>query len=298
MVNYHDKDVSITHNDDESKAILEGLELIHAKKILSKEDTIVLIPNWVNPEKPHPSSGITVGTNSLRTVIRFIKDLTPKRFVIATGSGGGDTLDVMKKVGYEEIIKDEQIEFIDFNTGPYDDLTINHKIIKKLKVNKIINEKTKIISFTQLKQHEEAVMSASIKNVALSIPSTQEHGTPKKNLGIHDDLHGFIMHMAQNIKIDLSIVSGNPAMVGTGPSKGAPYHTGLVICGNNPLSTDTVCARLLGFKPQAIAYLYKLKQIGMSETEIKKINIKGLKLRDAELIFSNKVYHNNIAVDK
>jgi len=298
LMNYDLKDVSITYNEDESKAVLEGLNLIDAQSIFTNEDIVVITPNWVNKEKPHPSSGITVGTQTLRTIIQWVKARNPKRIVVATGSGGGNTIDVMREVGYESIIHDEGVEFIDFNQGPYDELIIDHHIIHSLKVNKILNEKTKLISFTQLKQHEEATMSASIKNIMLSVPSTEEHGTPKKNLGIHEDLHGFIAKMALKIPINLSIISCNPAMVGTGPSKGAPYHTGLVICGNNPISSDTIGARLLGFKPQAIAYLFQLEKANLKETDVNKISLKGIPLRDAELIFSQKVYQNNIAVDK
>ncbi len=287
-------DVAITHHDNESQAVIDGLQLIQAESLFTNEDTIVIIPNWVNNDKPHPSSGITVGPQTLKTIIKWAKSRNPKRLIIATGSGGGNTLDVMKEVLYEQIIKEEEVEFVDFNTGPYDELIIDHPIIHGLKINKIINANIKIISFTQLKQHEEATMSASIKNVMMSIPSTEEHGAPKKNLGIHEDLHGFIAKMAQKIPIQLAIISCNPAMVGTGPSKGAPYHTGLVICGNNPISCDTIGARLLGYKPQAISYLYQLTK----GADLNQINLKGIPLRDAEIIFSQKVYQNNIAIDE
>lgn len=297
-MNYDFNDVAITYNEDESRAVLEGLNCINAQSLFTNDDIVVIIPNWVNKDKPHPSSGITVGPNTLRTIIQWVKTNKPRRIIIATGSGGGDTLAVMQAVGYDKIIQEEGIEFIDFNKGPYDELVIDHPIIHSLKINKILNEKIKLISFTQLKQHEESTMSASIKNVMLSIPSTEEHGTPKKNLGIHKDLHGFISKMALKIRIDLSIISCNPAMVGTGPSKGIPFHTGLVICGNNPVSSDTIAARFLGFKPQGIHYLYQLEKENMKESNVNKINIKGLSLRDAELIFSQKVYHNNIAIDK
>lgn len=294
---YNTCNVSICHNEDESEALLEGLKLINAERLITNDDIVMIVPNWVNADKPHPSSGITVGTNTLRTLIQWVKSLQPKKVVIATGSGGGNTLEVMQKVGYDKIIDEEKCEFVDFNTGPYEELKINHHIITKLKVNRVLFEKTKLISFTQLKQHEESTMSASIKNVMMSIPSTEEHGAPKKDKGIHQDLHGFIAKMAEKVKIDLAIVSCNPAMVGTGPIKGIPFHTGLVICGDNPISTDTIGARLLGFKPQGVGYLYLLEQQGLIETDVNKINIHGLTLKEAELIFSKRVYGGNITVD-
>ncbi|WP_008825707.1 DUF362 domain-containing protein [Haloplasma contractile] len=298
MIKYKEQDVAITHNDEEVKAVEEGLKLIKAKTIFQKDDVVVITPNWVHAEGPNDQSrGEVVGKETLRFIIKWVKKQDPKRIVVATGSGGGNSRDIMKKVGYEDVMRDEEIEFIDYNEGPYDTLTIGHKLIPSLKINKILSEKTKLISFTQLKQHEESTMSAAIKNVTMSIPSTEEHGTPKKETGIHDDLHGFITKMASHTKIDLSIVSANPAMVGTGPNKGTGVHTGLVICGNNPVSTDTIGARLLGFKPQAIQYLYELEKLQQGETDINKMNLKGIGLKKAEQIFTEKVYGKKIAID-
>ena len=294
---YNQANVSINYNEDESLAVLGGLNLIQAEKIFNRDDVVVLTPNWVNKDKIDPACGVVVGPRTLQTIIQWVKKQEVKRIIVATGSGGGDTSEIMKIVGYDHIIKQEGVEFIDFNKGPYDELVIDHHVIKKLKINKILNEKTKLISFTQLKHHEESTMSAAIKNIMLSIPSTEEHGTPKKNLGIHEDLHGFISKMTEKIRIDLAIISCNPAMVGTGPTKGAAFHTGLVICGNNPFSTDTIGARLLGFKPQAIRYLYELEKRGYKEFDVSKIALKGLSLRDAERIFSTKIYQKQVTID-
>ena len=295
-MNYINKDVAITKNKDESKALLEGLNLIKAHSLFNQDDTIILTPNWVNATRPNPKEGVVVGPNTLQTLIRWLKSLNPHRIVVTTGSGGGDTLDVMKKVGYNKILDEEMIELIDYNKGPYDELIIDSAIIKKLKINKILNKHTKLVSFTQLKQHEEATMSAAIKNVMMSIPSTEEHGAPKKDLGIHDDLHDFIASMAKKVKIDLSIVSANPCMIGTGPTNGMAYHTGLVLVGNNPISTDVIGARLLGYKPQSISYLYKLEKSGLKETDINKIKIYGLSIKEAEQEFRKVIYNKNFTV--
>ena len=77
-----------------------------------------------------------------------------------------------------------------------------------------------VISFTQLKVHSEATASMSIKNIALGWPPAEEHGFPKKRLGIQEDLHSFIFAMGEKIPIDLAIISTDKAMIGVGPSGG------------------------------------------------------------------------------
>lgn len=82
--------------------------------------------------------------------------------------------------------------------------------------DKVIKEADVIISFTQLKYHEEATVTASIKNIAMGYPPASVHGFLKKQTGIHEDLHGFIRSFAKKVPIDLAIISLDKAMIGTG----------------------------------------------------------------------------------
>ncbi|WP_069998425.1 DUF362 domain-containing protein [Cellulosilyticum sp. I15G10I2] len=296
-LSYSNHDVAVIHDENESEAVLSGLKRLQVERDIKSDDVVVLTPNWVNNQKTNPSDGVVVGPETLRTIIKWVKARSPRRIIIATGAGSGNTKQVMEEVGFDLVIEEEQVEFIDFNTGPYVTLSLNHKKPNTIKVNKIINEMTYHISFTQLKTHEEATMSASIKNMALSWPTTEEHGSPKKNLGIHEELHGFIAAMAESIKIDLAIVSANPVMIGTGPTKGIDKHTGLIICGRNPIAVDSIGARLLGFMEQGIGYIHLLKNKGFKETDIKAIPMKGLSLVDAEKIFSEKVYGEKMILE-
>lgn len=288
-------DIGISKNEDESLAITETLKLINADNMISKDDVVVITPNWVQPKDPE--TGDVVGPQSLRTIIKFIKESNPRRIVIATGSAGKSTPEVMKSVGYEKIIQEEQVEFVDLNHGPFTRIDLNHNSPSATNLNKLFEEMTFLISFAQLKMHNAATMTAAIKNIALGWPPTEEHGHPKTKLGIHNDLHGFIRAMAEKIKIDLSIVSANPAMLGTGPHDGVARHTGIVFSGTDPVAVDTIGARLLGFKPEAIHYLWELKNLNIGIGELEQMNLQGMSLVDAEKAFSKAVYGQEFSVD-
>jgi uncharacterized protein (DUF362 family) len=288
-------DIAIVKNDNESLAITESLRLIQAENLIKSDDVVVITPNWVQPNDP--GTGDIVGPESLRAIIRFAKSNNPRRVVIATGSAGKSTAEVMKAVGYEKIIQEEQVEFIDLNHGPFTRIRLNHNSPDATDLNKLYEEMTFLISFAQLKMHNEATMTAAIKNMALGWPPTEEHGHPKKNKGIHKELHGFIRAMAEKVKIDLAIVSANPAMVGTGPHGGVAKHTGIVISGTDPVAVDAVGARLLGFKAAAVRYLWDLKNMKIGIGEVEEMNIKGLPLVDAEKAFSMAVYGQEFSVD-
>ncbi len=292
--------VAITKNENESEAIKEGLSLIHFTKMIRSDDVVVITPNWVAPADP--SSGRVVGPESLRTIIRLVKDCHPKRIVVATGPGGEDVNGLMEQVGFAPIIKEEQVEFINLNQGPFINIDIDHSCPSRLCLNKLYEEMTFLISFTQLKIHEEATVSAAIKNITMGWPAGDEQGYPKKDLGIHDELHDFIAALFDKFIIDVSIVSASPAMIGTGPHKGTAVASDMVLCGTDPVSTDVIGSRLLGFKPQAVHYLHKITKKGLGRSTFDEknhtgIQFPGMPLTMAEETFSRCAYQKEFAVD-
>lgn len=289
--------VSIDRHENEKLALENCLKNLPIDKIIKKGDRVVITPNWVKAKLP--SSATVVGPQTLDKLIKIVKTYEPSNITIATGSGGDPTEKVMQYVGYDKVIKENKVHFIDLNYGPYTEIKLNHDKPCNTKINSLIEDTDVLISFTQLKSHEEATMSAGIKNIALSWPPAEIHGFPKKSTGIHEDLHGFITAMIEKIPIDLTIVSADKTMIGTGPSSGKSIDThGLIIAGTDPIATDTVAARMLGFLPQAVCYLYKLYKQGLGEGDLNKVDLRGLKLTEAEKIFSLSAYNKKVTVDK
>ncbi len=289
--------VTIMKDASEESSLMKALDLLPMTDIIKKGDRVVITPNWVNNNMPN--TGTVVGPQTLQSLIRYLKKFNPSKITIATGSGGAATPQVMTTVGYNKIIEEEQVEFIDLNYGPYIDMELDHHIVPITKINKLIEDLDVLISFTQLKHHEEATMSAGIKNIALGWPPAEVHGFPKKSLGIHEELHDFITAMGKKIPIDLTIVSADKAMIGTGPSSGKAVDSpGLIIAGTDPVAVDTIGARFLGFLPQAINYLYRLYKEGIGEAKPENMKLLGYNLEEAERLFSLLAYEQEIIMDK
>lgn len=287
--------VAITKALTEGKSLEKALDLLPIDKIIQKGDKVIITPNWVKDKGA--KDGVVVGPKTLQRLIQYVKTKEPSAIYIATGSGGTETTEVMTSVGYDKVIKEEDVEFIDMNYGPFIELKLDHDIIKTTPINKIVDEVDVIISFTQLKYHEEATVTASIKNVAMGYPPASVHGFPKKQTGIHEDLHGFIRSFAKKVPIDLAIISLDKAMISTGPIFGQAVDTpGLIIAGTDPVAADSVGARLLGFLPQGVAYLYGLYKDGLGEANPINMTIKGIDLIEAEQIFSKAAYGNKESI--
>ncbi|MCL4515616.1 MAG: DUF362 domain-containing protein [Firmicutes bacterium] len=289
--------VAITAAEYEGDAIRAALELLPMADLITSSDTVVITPNWVNPRPPQ--TGAVVGPESLRELIQLVKGRNPRRLVVATGSGGAPTPQVMKAVGYDRILEEEKIEFVDLNYGPYTDTEIPMPgtVPGRTHFNRLYNETDVLISFTQLKVHEEATVSLGLKNIAMGWPPAEIHGFPKKQTGIHTDLHQWIASMAKKFPIDLTILSTDKAMIGTGPSGGVAVDSNLIIAGTDPVATDVIGARLLGFLPQAVQYLYQLILEGIGEGDVKKMDLRGIPLEQAEGAFSQAAYGRSVVVD-
>lgn len=273
-----------------------ALSMLPVDRLINTEDVVVITPNFVKSEPPQ--LGTTVGPETLRMLIQSIKGFSPKRIVIAAGSGGDPTPKVVKDNGYDQVIARENIEFVDLNYGPYIDMPLENERPSATPIHRLLEELTVLISFTQLKTHAEATASMCIKNIALAWPPAEIHGFPKFNHGIHEDLHSFIYAMARKIPIDLSILSCDKGMVGTGPSGGKPVAAGLVLAGTDPVSVDTAGARLLGYYPQAVHYLYRLMKAGTGEADLQKVQMLGIPLQQAEEMFSMAAYGHRVVLDE
>ena len=288
--------VGVGHNMEEKLSLRQALSYLPFEGFIKGGETVIITPNMVNLNPPEKA--VTSGPDTLKELITFIKEKGAGRVIIATGSASCDTKKVMEELNFNNIFKELQVEFVDLNFGPYIDLEIGGNLIKSTKVNDILSKADLIISMTQLKTHEEAVVSGAIKNIALSYPPAEIHGHPKKNLGIHDDLHDFIHKMSMNIPIDLSIVSLIPAMIGTGPSNGKAVRSDIVMASFDPVAIDTIGARLLGFKPQAVSYLFRSMKAGLGIGDIKNIEIKGDTLVNLEKNFSKIAYGKEFSLDE
>lgn len=288
--------IGIVNAKYSDNCIKEALDLIHAEKILASNQTVVITANMVDNKSA--DSGTVVHPDLLRKVIRYVKQFKPARIVVAAGSGGAPTKRVFDEIGFSKIIDEELVEFVDLNYGPYTEIQLSGKIVPSIKLNILFEQADVHISFTPIKMHKEATVSLGIKNIALSWPPSEIHGTPKKDLGIHEDLHEFIYAMGEVFPIDITILTGMNGMYGTGPSDGKPVHSDLIIAGTDPVATDAVAARIMGFLPQAVQYLFRLYRRGIGEADVKRMELKGIPLVQAEETYSMAALGQKIAIDR
>ena len=74
-------------------------------------------------------------------------------------------------------------------------------------------------------------------------------------------------------------------MEGAGPVSGKPVQLGLCSASLSPVSLDAVMAKVMGFEPLEIGYLYYLNDWGIGVADVDKIEIKGESISDVSVKF-------------
>ncbi len=241
--------------------------------------------------------------DTLRATIRFIKGLRPRQIVVTGGAGKDQTEDVFRIMGYLDVIKAEGVEWFDHNRPPFVAVDIPFGPQRRVMVNPRVLQYEKLVSLAQLKVHRTATVTLAIKNVAMSYPAADFYGHPRVGQKLHphnilDDKQAFLVGMLMRFPIDLSIVVGHPAMIGTGPIGGKAVETGLVIAGRNPVAVDSVGAYLLGFETLGVQHLHQAERLGLGvayadpdeEGKPGPLTIKGVPIKDALKIFRIAAY--------
>ena len=214
-----------------------------------------------------------------------------------------ETVDVFKALGYPEVIQSEGVEWFDHNQAPFVAVDLPFGPQRRVMVNPRVLEYEKLVSLAQLKVHRTATVTLAIKNVAMSYPAADYYGHPRVGQKLHPhnilkDKHAFLVGMLMRFPIDLSIVVGHPAMIGTGPVGGKAVETGLVIAGRDPVAVDSVGAYLLGFETLGVQHLHQAHQLGLGvpysdpekEGEPGRLTIKGLSVEEAIKVFRKAAY--------
>ncbi|HMB03451.1 MAG TPA: DUF362 domain-containing protein [Isosphaeraceae bacterium] len=292
--------VSIAHHaDDIGKAVTRALSEVALEDF--KDRVVAIKPNDTTATARDKTACTQADT--LRATIRFLKDLHPKQIIVTGGSGKDQTEDVFQIMGYLEVIDDEGVEWFDHNKAPFVPVDLPFGPQRRVMVNPRVLEYEKLVSLAQLKVHQTATVTLSIKNIAMSYPAADFYGHPRVSQKLHPhnilkDKQAFLAGMLMRFPIDLAIVVGHPAMIGTGPIGGKAVETGLVLAGRDPVAVDSVGACLLGFETLGVQHLHHAVQLGLGvpysdperEGEPGRLTIRGISVEEATKIFRRAAY--------
>ncbi|NWG02597.1 MAG: DUF362 domain-containing protein [Syntrophaceae bacterium] len=255
------------------KALLQfPLPRLEGKKILIK-------PNAAR--QACPGSGMTTHPSVVLAAIDHLKTTKADKIVIAESCiFGVHALKAFRMTEMEKVAKKSGVELIDLDhTRPTEMIIPGGKVLKKIKVSKLLKDFDFVVSIPVMKTHMHTRVTLSIKNMKGLLwrkekAKLHQLHSPKKITKGDKELDIAISEMASVLFPNLSIIDGTVGMEGMGPAYGKAKKLGMVVVGNNPLSTDAVASRLMGLDPEDIPHLRLSAERGLGEIELNKIIIK------------------------
>jgi len=220
------------------------LDELGAEEILSKQSKIILKPNLTCNRRPP----VTTSVDFVKEVLKYCLNCSKAEIIIAEGSGGSNTRDCYRNLGYLDLAKQYRIKLIDLNEEEV--VVTRSSSFKKfdyIHFPRILQDGF-LISLPVLKDHIEAKVTISLKNMLGCFPGGRYKGEKFEGswkAKMHQWLIDYSIHDISVCRFpDLAIVD---ASIGQRGSEiwGTPEKFGLLLAGD-ALEVDKKGAEILG----------------------------------------------------
>jgi uncharacterized protein (DUF362 family) len=224
----------------------DGLQL-KGKKVLLK-------PNFVeaHPERPI-NTHVAVIANAAQACLRL------GAAEVIVGEASGHRRDPWFSVLNPSLrgILDKKVKCVDLNHG--DAVSVPNAGrwtgLPTFYIARPVAEADVLISMPKMKTHHWMCVTLCLKNLFGVLPGVY-YGWPK-NLLHFKGIDNSILDLAGTIKIHYNIIDGVMGMEGDGPIMGKAKPVGALVMSSFSLAADATAARLMGFDPQRIPYLFQ-----------------------------------------
>jgi len=230
-------------NEDIAKAVWRAVDLLDFS-FSNEVEKVVIKPNlcyyW------DYSTGETTDPRVVSALIDYIRNQVGRGvtiFIAEADASAMETKYSFKILGYDKLSQAKDVKLVNLCDG---DIT-NQKVKVRdkeftLPINKLLLEADLVINVPKLRTHNFAGITCAMKNMFGAIAK------PRKYV-YHKTLSEVIVGINKIIKSDIIIVDG---IIARGSS---PKKLGVILAGDNPLATDFVAAKIMGFNPKQIQHL-------------------------------------------
>jgi uncharacterized protein (DUF362 family) len=166
----------------------------------------------------------------------------------------------------------------------------NAYVYNKIIVHKSLSEIDLLCTVPMMKTHVLATVTLGMKNLIglypgsayCSVRSCVHNDSFKRNSPC---VSFEVIDMVKACTPGLTVIDGSTSMEGNGPSDGELIKTDLIIAGTNPLATDLVAAKIMGFHKNEVATFAMAIRAGMRPTSLDAVEIRGEQIDAVQMAF-------------
>ena len=241
--------------------------------IVGKNSRVLVKPNLVGPSLS--GSGEITDSRVTEAVVKLALEMNPARVVIGEGSGFGydvtspwegrglQTMDAFKSSGTLDAAMRLGVEVVDLNRDVPVDVNVERPLAAhSFKIARTVVDSDVIINVPVMKTHRRTVVTLAYKNMKGVLPLAEKRKTHR--LG----LDRAIVDLNRTVRSDFVVVDGLVCSQGEAHLKESRVEMDLIVAGNDAVSVDAVCAKIMGFNPSKIRTISLAADANMSAIEM------------------------------
>jgi uncharacterized protein (DUF362 family) len=213
-----------------------------------KDKNVALKANF-NSDDPFPA---TTHPDTLKTIVKSIKNFNPNNIILAERSGMGETRSVLESRGVMDLAGEENFDVRVLDEEGVDgwvkiDNDNNHWV-KGFYISKIFTEADKVVQTCCLKAHRfGGHFTLSLKNsvglVAKKIPGSLYNFMGELHISPYQRM--MIAEINNHYRTDLIVMDGMKAFVNKGPEQGHVVEPNLILMSDDRVAIDAVGVAIL-----------------------------------------------------
>jgi uncharacterized protein (DUF362 family) len=232
-------------------------ELLRASdisKYLQPHYNVSIKPNLIHAQPA--SEGATTHPEVVEGIILYLKDAGVKSINIIESSWvGGNTRRAFKVCGYEALAQKHGVPLFDLKTDRHTRLKASGM---EMDICSKALESDFLLNVPVLKAHCQTNLTCCLKNLKGCIPDAEKRRF--HSLGIHKPVA--VLNML--LRTGYNVVDGICGDL-TFEEGGTPVEANRLIAGRDPLTVDSYCAGLIGYRPDEIGYITYGAELGVGK---------------------------------
>ncbi|MHA1238011.1 MAG: DUF362 domain-containing protein [Candidatus Odinarchaeia archaeon] len=210
-------------------------------------------------------TGATTDPIVVEALIQLFKQVNNEIYVGDSDATATSADEAAKATGILDLCHRYNVKFVNLRwADPKVIVKVNGEALKKIKIPKLVLD-SYVISAAKMKTHTETIVTLGLKNMFGCLPNKLKSRFHLKGI------NKVIVDVNRVVSPALTVIDGFIAMEGKGPVSGDPIKMNLIVAGRDPVATDSVCCRIMGFNPKDVYYIRRLAEIGLGSMDNIKI---------------------------
>lgn len=254
------------------KAVERAIDTLNYN--FSQINNVVIKPNlcyyW------NSSTGETTDARVVCAVIKYVRQKIGNDVNIIVAEADASAMRTKFSfpiLGYDELSQKNNVSLKNLSKGNIIEKTVKvGKTDVTLPFNEVLLNADLLINVPKLKTHNFVGVTCAMKNIFGSISKPRKYT-------YHDNIMNVIVGANKIVKSDIILVDG---LIVRGS---CPKKLGVIMAGDNPLSTDFVAAKIMSFNPKKVPYLKLAAKEKIGETKNISLIEDGVKMADVKKSF-------------